>query len=112
MLMEVNSVPDTKQSSVGARELIRRTASVNQQLSPEAVQSVIEAYINQISLALVEGSNVKIRYFGTFELTTKAARLCNNFGSPVKMPARSGIKFNPSRQLQYSIVDEAPQCVS
>jgi len=81
-------------------------------LSRTESAELVEAIIGRISDALVQGENVKISSFGTFEVRQKGPRMGRNpkTGEEVPIGPRRVLVFRPSHIMKDRVnngVDEA-----
>jgi len=53
--------------------------------------------------SISEGMNVKVKSFGTFAPVLRAERKVNAFGKPTTIPARTVVKFSPSKALRETM---------
>jgi nucleoid DNA-binding protein len=74
-------------------------------LNPVTVRRVIDAVLDYISLALIEGEPAKIPAFGVFYASKRKARLGYDpaTGGKVPLAATYVAKFRPSRELSRRI---------
>ena len=67
----------------------------------EAAQ-VVESIFTTVKTTLVEGRSVRIKNFGTFEVTDRPGRRGVNpsNGEEIVIPAHKGLSFRPARLLK------------
>ena len=72
--------------------------------------AVINAFLNAVKGAVVEGEHIEIRGFGTFKVRERRARMARNprTGDPVPVPSRKVPVFKPSRLLRDRIAAGPP----
>lgn len=78
-------------------------------LSRNESADLVEAVLDQISSALVDGENVKISSFGSFVLRDKGQRIGRNpkTGEEVPIEPRRVLVFRPSQVLKDRINGKA-----
>lgn len=72
------------------------------------VEEVINSFLENIENAMVDGDNVVIRGFGTFQTAERKAKVGRNIkaGVPVKIPAHIEPVFKPSEALKKKVYRE------
>jgi integration host factor subunit alpha len=77
-------------------------------LNKSEAKEMVEAFFEEIRLALEQGENVKISGFGNFELRTKSERPGRNpkTGEEIPIKARRVVTFHSSQKLKTSIEDK------
>ena len=90
---------------IGKGELISRVQEEAGLASKADTKLVIEAVLDVIQMALVDGDNVTIVGFGTFKVSARAAREGRNpqTGATVQIAARNAVTFKPSAKLKESV---------
>jgi nucleoid DNA-binding protein len=80
------------------KELIRKTA-VNTGIDKEAVAEIFKESINLIKEAISNGKEVKIPWFGNFEVRTRKPKHAYNMNKREKIiiPERNALFFIPSK---------------
>ena len=75
---------------------------------------VVDAFLNALKLAVVEGDNIEIRGFGTFKVKHRKSRMARNprTGEPVQVPSRAVPIFKPSKQLRARVARSASNRIS
>ncbi|MGE5232705.1 MAG: HU family DNA-binding protein [Acidobacteriota bacterium] len=70
----------------------------------EATQ-IVEAIFKTVKTTLVEGRAVRIKNFGTFEVTRRPSRTGVNpvSGEKMTIPAHRGLSFRPARNLRHTV---------
>ncbi len=68
---------------------------------------VVEGVIETLKEALITGTTVEIRGFGTFKIKQRAARRARNprTGEPVDIPEKFVPTFKPSRDLKDAVAE-------
>ena len=85
-------------------ELIARVAEESE-LPKGKVQAVLDGIINSIGDSLKSGDKVSFVGFGTFEVSSRAARTGRNpqTGDSIKIPARKVVRFKAGKQLKDNV---------
>ena len=67
--------------------------------------AVVNAFLNAIKGAVIDGRHIEIRGFGTFKVRERRTRMARNprTGEPVRVPARRVPVFKPSRLLREEV---------
>jgi len=86
------------------RELVRAVSN-RIDLNQDETAKVITATIEEITLALSKGDNVKFVGFGNFTVNKKTARMGRNpkTGNPIQISARNTPKFTPGKELKKAL---------
>lgn len=79
-------------------------------LTKQEAAEIVEAIFSTVKTTLGDGRPVKIKNFGTFEVTSRAGRLGVNPSSGKKMfiPPHKGLSFRPARRLK-KVVSPKPR---
>lgn len=79
-------------------------------LTHNEARSIVEATLDAVSAALVNGESVKLRGFGTFNVRHKTPRIGRNpkTGEEYPISARRVLTFKPSPRLVAAINGEVP----
>ena len=66
---------------------------------------VVNAFLNAVKGAVVQGNHIEIRGFGTFKVRERRTRMARNprTGDPVRVPQRKVPVFKPSRLLRDEV---------
>ena len=74
-------------------------------LTKSATTEVVNALLDTLKDALVQGHAVQLMGFGNFEVTERAAREGRNpaTGAPLTIAAKKGIKFKPSKTWSEAV---------
>jgi len=74
-------------------------------LTKIATAEVVNALLDTVKDALVQGHAVQLMGFGNFEVTERAAREGRNpaTGAPLTIAAKKGIKFKPSKTWSEAV---------
>ena len=72
--------------------------------------TVVNAFLNAVKGAVVQGKHIEIRGFGTFKVRERRTRMARNprTGDPVRVPQRKVPVFKPSRLLRDEVAS-SPQ---
>ncbi|WP_420447952.1 HU family DNA-binding protein [Candidatus Palauibacter sp.] len=67
--------------------------------------TVVNAFLNAVKGAVVQGKHIEIRGFGTFKVRERRTRMARNprTGDPVRVPERKVPVFKPSRLLRDEV---------
>jgi DNA-binding protein HU-beta len=90
--------------SMNKTELINAVAAKSG-LSKIATAEVVDALLDTLKDALVQGHAVQLMGFGNFEITEHAAREGRNpaTGAPLKIAAKKSVKFKPSKAWNEAV---------
>lgn len=71
-------------------------------LTRDEAAEIVDAIFMTVKTTLGDGRPVKIKNFGTFEVTPRAERVGVNpaSGEKIVIPPRNGLSFRPARRLQ------------
>jgi nucleoid DNA-binding protein len=71
-------------------------------MEPASIKLVVDAFMEGIKAALLNGETVELRGFGTFALKSRKARTAKNprTGESVSVPARKAVWFEPGQELK------------
>ena len=83
-------------------------------LTKNEAATVVESIFATVKETLVEGRSVRIKNFGTFEVTDRQARtgVDPSNGRRISIPAHRGLAFRPARRLKdvlATLADEKPK---
>jgi nucleoid DNA-binding protein len=73
-------------------------------LTRDEAAEIVDAIFKTVKLSLGEGRTVRIKNFGTFEITERPGRTGVNpvSGERIFIPPHKGLSFRPSRRLKDS----------
>jgi len=73
-------------------------------LTRDEAADIVDAIFKTVKMSLGEGRTVRIKNFGTFEITERPGRTGVNpvSGERIFIPAHKGLSFRPSRRLKDS----------
>jgi nucleoid DNA-binding protein len=74
-------------------------------LTRDEAAGIVDAIFGAVKTTLGDGRAVKIKNFGTFEVTSRAGRVGVNpaSGEKIFIPPRTGLSFRPARRLQRAV---------
>jgi integration host factor subunit alpha len=77
-------------------------------LNKSEAKEMVEAFFEEIRVALEKGDNVKLSGFGNFELRTKSERPGRNpkTGEEIPIKARRVVTFHSSQKLKTSVEEK------
>jgi nucleoid DNA-binding protein len=77
-------------------------------LTKNEAAEVVEAIFNTVKTSLADGRNVRIKNFGSFEVTHRPGRLGVNptSGDRMFIPPHTGLSFRPSRRLKNQVTGD------
>lgn len=83
-------------------ELIARIVAQNPHLFAREVEAVVDAILDRVAQALVDGDRVELRDFGTFCVRDREARAGRNprTGEVVRVEAKAAVHFTPGKRMQ------------
>lgn len=83
-------------------ELVARISAQNPHLYAKDVEAVVDAILDRMTDALVDGDRVELRAFGTFALRARGARTGRNprSGQSVAVAAKRVVHFKPGKSLR------------
>lgn len=86
------------------KELVASIADMND-MSKSEVGEVLNATLEMIEYALVEGESVDLSGFGKFSVVERAARKGRNpaTGASIQIAASKGAKFKPAKALKDAV---------
>lgn len=98
----------TKRKSASARggmtkaDLIEAVYDRHGGLTKNEAADIVEAIFSTVKTTLVGGRPVRIKNFGTFEVTARPGRRGVNpaSGEQIFIPPHKGLSFRPARQLK------------
>ncbi|MGE3954289.1 MAG: HU family DNA-binding protein [Parachlamydiales bacterium] len=84
--------------------------SARKGMHPNDVRNVIQAFLDEMTDALVRGDRLEFRDFGVFEVVIRKAKVGRNPKNPevpVMIPARPAVKFTPGKKMKQRIEEES-----
>jgi DNA-binding protein HU-beta len=90
-------------------QLIESIATATSQPKAE-IEKTLEAILDRISNALVNGDRVELRGLGIFEAKERKARTGRNpsTGASIEIPASRRATFRPSKELKQQLSAKMP----
>ena len=83
--------------------------SARKGMHPNDVRNVIQAFLDEMTEALVRGDRLEFRDFGVFEVVMRKAKVGRNpknASVPIVIPARPAVKFTPGKNMRHRIETE------
>ena len=76
-----------------------------------SASKVVEAFTNEIKIALLEGNSVSMRGFGTFYLKRRAEKTARNMQSntTIIIPEHDIAAFKPAKEFAVTIKDKSSE---
>jgi integration host factor subunit beta len=83
-------------------ELVLRIAEMNPHLYAKDVEATVDAILDRIEAALIQGDRVELRSFGVFSVRHREARTKRNprSGAAVQVGQRVAIHFKPAKVVR------------
>jgi nucleoid DNA-binding protein len=81
-------------------------------MTQRETEKIVESMLALISGELAKGNEVSLRGFGTFEVHLAKARIGRNPkrpGSDMLIPARSVVRFRPSKEVKVLVASAPPK---
>jgi nucleoid DNA-binding protein len=74
-------------------------------LTKTEASAIVETIFTTVKSSLAEGRTVRIKNFGTFEVTRRPGRTGVNpvSGERMHIPAHRGLSFRPARNLKHQV---------
>ena len=87
------------------KDLLVKTVAATTGKTQKEVKEVVNATLEAITNALVEGNEVKLAGFGKFEVVERAERTGTNpsTGESIIIPATNSVKFKASSTLKEAV---------
>ena len=75
------------------------------ELTKDKAKAAVDAVMEQITVSMKKGEDVRIPDFGTFKVTKRKAREGINplTKAPLKIPAANVAKFQPAKKLKEAL---------
>ena len=92
-------------------DLIDRVYRRHGGLTKNEASAIVDAIFDTVKTNLVRGRRVRIKNFGTFQVTTRPGRAGVNpaSGERIFIPSHRGLTFRPSRQLRSVLDPPSPR---
>src|SRR5215468_6113548 len=86
-------------------ELIAHIAQQDPHTTPQAVETIMNALVEQLATTLAQGERVELRGFGSFAVRERPARTGRNprTGAPVPVAARRVPVFKAAKELRQRL---------
>ena len=96
--------PNHQEVALNKAELVDAVSSAAE-VSRRQAESAVEAVIDAIVSSVKAGERVSIPRFGTFNQSSRAARMGRNpqTGAPVKIAASKGVRFSPASAFKEAL---------
>jgi nucleoid DNA-binding protein len=94
-----------KRNTITKKKLIHSISS-EQEIHPNEVRHVIQAFLDKITKCLSEGDRVEFRDFGVLEVVQRKPKIGRNpkkAAVPIVIPARNAVKFTPGKKMKKQI---------
>jgi DNA-binding protein HU-beta len=97
-------------SGVTKAHLVDRVYDLHGGLTKSEAADIVEAILETVKSSLVDGRSVRIKNFGTFEVTDRLARtgVDPSNGRRIQIPAHRGLSFRPARRLKDALLGDKP----
>jgi len=91
-------------STTRKKDLIDRIAESNQ-VKNTLVKTVVQNFLNEITVELSKGNRLEFRDFGVFEVKERAPRKAQNPKTlePIDVPAKRSVKFKMGRIMKEKL---------
>ena len=101
--------PRPANSTMTRRELAQKVYKhFDRRYTADEIFEIMQAMLDYMAEAMVEGCHIEFRDFGVFEVVTRKSRIGRNPNKPedtVEIPTRKVVKFKPSKKLKQLILD-------
>ena len=90
-------------------ELVLRIAEQNPHLYQRDIENIVNAILNEITLALANGDRVELRGFGAFSVKERKARVGRNprTGAKVEVSEKAIPFFKTGKELRVRLNEQA-----
>jgi integration host factor subunit beta len=91
-------------STTRKKDLIDRIAESNQ-VKNTLVKTVVQNFLNEITVELAKGNRLEFRDFGVFEVKDRAPRKAQNPKTlePIDVPSKRSVKFKMGRTMKEKL---------
>ena len=91
-------------STTQKKDIVDRIAKSNQ-VKNALVKSIVQNFLNEITVELSKGNRLEFRDFGVFEIKERAPRKAQNPKTlePIYVPARRSVKFKAGRLMKEKL---------
>lgn len=96
------TLPTFERSGLTKADLVDVVYDRHGGLTKNEAAEIVEAIFKTVKSSLVQGRTVRIKNFGTFEITDRPGRTGVNpiNGQRIFIPAHKGLSFRPARRLK------------
>ncbi len=97
--------PDNSRKGLTKADLIDAVYERHGGLTKVEASEIVEAIFNTVKTSLGDGRAVRIKNFGSFEITARSSRVGvdPSSGEKIEIPAHRGLSFRPARRLRSSL---------
>jgi len=91
-------------STTQKKDIVDRIAKSNQ-VKNALVKSIVQNFIDEITVELSKGNRLEFRDFGVFEVKERAPRKAQNPKTlePIDVPAKRSVKFKAGRLMKEKL---------
>ena len=91
-------------STTQKKDIVDRIAKSNQ-VKNALVKSIVQNFVDEITVELSKGNRLEFRDFGVFEVKERAPRKAQNPKTlePIDVPARRSVKFKAGRLMKEKL---------
>ena len=91
-------------STTQKKDIVDRIAKSNQ-VKNALVKSIVQNFLDEITVELSKGNRLEFRDFGVFEVKERAPRKAQNPKTlePIDVPARRSVKFKAGRLMKEKL---------
>lgn len=89
-------------------DLVEALARRFDQLTRQDAETAVDAVLQALTQALIQGRRIEIRGFGVFAITHRPSRIGRNprSGAPLEIPERLIPHFKPGKALRQAVSTE------
>jgi nucleoid DNA-binding protein len=101
----VSNTKSTGRRSLTKADLIDAVYQRHGGLTKNEATEIVDAIFNTVKTTLGGGRPVRIKNFGSFEVTSRPGRVGVNptSGERIQIPPHKGLNFRPARRLRTSV---------
>ncbi|HCO92722.1 MAG TPA: transcriptional regulator [Phycisphaerales bacterium] len=91
-------------STTQKKDIVNRIAKSNQ-VKNALVKSIVQNFVDEITVELSKGNRLEFRDFGVFEVKERAPRKAQNPKTlePIYVPAKRSVKFKAGRLMKEKL---------
>ena len=91
-------------STTQKKDIVDRIAKSNQ-VKNALVKSIVQNFVDEITVELSKGNRLEFRDFGVFEVKERAPRKAQNPKTlePIDVPAKRSVKFKAGRLMKEKL---------